>query len=112
MQAFSISSLSQARRWAATALLAGVATGAMAQTATPAAVAPVAAPQSQVAASAQRLNIGQIYTLLTKAGYHDVQEIEWSDGRYEAKARNAEGARVKLELDGHTGAVLRSRIKH
>ena len=111
MSTHNTSSLSLARRWAAAALLAGVAAGAVAQTATPTA-ATTAAPQAMTAPSTQRMNIGQIYDVLTKAGYQDVREIEWSDGRYEAKARTPQGERVKLDLDGRTGAVLRSRIKH
>ena len=46
------------------------------------------------------------------AGYRDLREIEWDDYHYDVKGRNAQGARVKLEVDGQTGAVLRSRIKH
>ena len=111
MNTHNTSSLSVARRWAAAALLAGVAAGAVAQTATPTA-ATTAAPQAMTAPSTQRMNIGQIYDVLTKAGYQDVREIEWSDGRYEAKARTPQGERVKLDLDGRTGTVLRSRIKH
>lgn len=111
MNTHNTSSFSLARRWAAAALLAGVAAGAVAQTATPTA-ATTAAPQAMTAPSTQRMNIGQIYDVLTKAGYQDVREIEWSDGRYEAKARTPQGERVKLDLDGRTGAVLRSRIKH
>lgn len=112
MNTHNTSSLSLARRWAAAALLAGVAAGAVAQTATSTATATTAAPQAMTAPSTQRMNIGQIYDVLTKAGYQDVREIEWSDGRYEAKARTHQGERVKLDLDGRTGAVLRSRIKH
>ena len=107
--------VSKARNWAAAALFAGMAAGAMAQT-QPA--APAAAP-AVTAAPAQpgrmyygpALTIRQIYDQLDAAGYRDLREIEWSDGRYEVKGRNAQGARVKLELDGNTGTILRERIK-
>lgn len=98
------------RSLAAAALLAGLAAGA--QTVTPApttaATATTSAP-AQVAAA--RLTIREIYDRLEAAGYRDMLEIEWSDGRYEVKGRNAQGARVKLDVDGTTGAVLRERNK-
>ncbi len=108
--------VSKTRNWAAAALLAGMAAGAMAQT-QPA--APAAAPAASAAVKAQpmriqqgpALTIRQIYDQLDAAGYRDLREIEWSDGRYEVKGYNAQGARVKLELDGQTGAILRERIK-
>lgn len=108
------SSLSWVRRWAGAMALASVAGVALAQTATtdaPAAVTTHAVVQDAAASNTPRLNIGHIYDLVDQAGYREVREIEWSDGRYEVKARNAQGERVKLELDGSTGAVLRTRTK-
>lgn len=103
------SSLSLVRRWAAAAVLAGIASGAMAQTIVPS--ASVSAPASAFTSQTQqRLNIGQIYDAVAKAGYIHVKEIEWSDGRYEVEARNPQGERVELRIDGQTGAVLRSRL--
>lgn len=110
--------VSKARNWAAAALFAGMAAGAMAQT-QPAAPAAAPAVTAAPAAAAQpgrmyygpALTIRQIYDQLDAAGYRDLREIEWSDGRYEVKGRNAQGARVKLELDGNTGTILRERIK-
>lgn len=107
------------RRLAAASLLAGLATGAMAQATAPS--TPVATPPTTThavtahaahAAQVPQLTIRDVYDRMEAAGYRDLREIEWSDGRYEVKARNAQGARVKLEVDGNTGAVLRSRIKH
>ena len=108
MHAHQILSLSTARRWAAASLLAGLSMGAIAQSApaAPAATAPQAASKVQPS-----LNIRQIYDRLDAAGYRELQEIEWSDGRYEVKGMNAQGERVKLEVDGNTGEVLRSRTK-
>lgn len=103
-------------RMAAASLLAGLATGAMAQSTAPS--APVATPPTSMSAATAhavqvpQLTIRDVYDRLEAAGYRDLREIEWSDGRYEVKARNAQGARVKLEIDGNTGAVLRNRIKH
>lgn len=116
MHAHQILSLSTARRWAAASLLAGLSMGAIAQsapTAPAAATGAITAPAPQVASKVQQpsLNIRQIYDRLDAAGYRELQEIEWSDGRYEVKGMNAQGERVKLEVDGNTGEVLRSRTK-
>jgi hypothetical protein len=89
-------------------LLAGLAAGAAAQPATP---VPAASPPATRAQAGPLLNIRQIYDLMEAAGYRDLREIEWSDGRYEVKGRNARGERVKLEVDGQTGAVLRERTR-
>lgn len=102
------------RSLAAAGLLAGLAVTAGAQSAAPAATtagtttatATVLAP-----AGAPSLTIRDVYDRVAAAGYRDLREIEWSDGRYEVKGRNAQGARVKLDIDGQTGAVLRERNK-
>lgn len=115
MHAHQILSLSTARRWAAASLLAGLSMGAIAQSAPAApaaATAATAATAPQAASKVQpSLNIRQIYDRLDAAGYRELQEIEWSDGRYEVKGMNTQGERVKLEVDGNTGEVLRSRTK-
>lgn len=115
MHAHQILSSSTARRWAAASLLAGLSMGAIAQSAPAApaaATAATAATAPQPASKVQpSLNIRQIYDRLDAAGYRELQEIEWSDGRYEVKGMNAQGERVKLEVDGNTGEVLRSRTK-
>lgn len=116
----SISSRSAAVLLASAALLGGggvalaQGTGTAQAPAPAAATAPAAAPAAPVAARSQApaLNIRQIYDRMEAAGYRDLREIEWSHGRYEVKALDAQGARVKLEVDGSTGAVLRSRTKH
>lgn len=102
---------------AALALTALLGTTAQAQgtsaasTATPAATPSAAAAPASSPASSPALNIRQIYDRLDAAGYRDLREIEWDHGRYEVKARDAQGARVKLDVDGQTGAVLRSRTQ-
>lgn len=102
------------RRLAAATLLAGLAAGAIAQTtaSTPAAAPTAPAAQAATTVPGPQLNIRQVYDSLEASGYRDLREVEWSDGRYEVKARNAQGERVKLDVDGNTGAVLRSRVKH
>ncbi len=94
---------------AALALGAATLTGAAAyaQTAAPAPAQPAAAAP----AAAATLTVRQIYDTLTAAGYRNITEIELEHGRYDVKADNAQGQRVKLRVDAQTGAVLRSRIK-
>lgn len=73
-----------------------------------------AAPSTNGATAAQAitpLSIRDIYDRLEAAGYRDILEIEWDDGRYEAKAFDAEGRRVKLYVDGVHGDVLRVKRK-
>jgi zona occludens toxin (predicted ATPase) len=62
--------------------------------------APTAAP-----AAVARLTLRDIYDRVEAAGYRDIREIEWDDGRYEVKASNAQGARTKLYVNATTGAV-------
>lgn len=118
MMAITRSSLSVLRKAAApasalalTAVLGGTAMAQGAPAATPAA-APGLSAMAASADHAPVLTIRQVYDRLETAGYRDLREIEWDDYHYDVKGRNAQGARVKLEVDGQTGAVLRSRIKH
>lgn len=60
--------------------------------------------------SAPALDIGQVHARLLAEGYGQVREIEWSKGRYKAKARDSQGRRVKLYLNGSTGAIEHSRV--
>lgn len=110
----SISSRSAAVLLASAALLGGSGVALAQGTGTAQAPAPAAVTAAAAAARSQApaLNIRQIYDRMEAAGYRDLREIEWSHGRYEVKALDAQGARVKLEVDGSTGAVLRSRTKH
>ena len=40
-----------------------------------------------------------------------IQEMERKRGRFEVKAMNAEGQRIKLEVDATTGAILRQDLR-
>lgn len=84
-----------------------VAQGGAAVQGTPAAVTAAPAP-----AATPALNIRQIYDRLESAGYRDIREIEWDDGRYEAKVHNAQGERLKLYVNATTGAVEHSKLRH
>ena len=80
---------------------------AQAQTSPPAATASPAA----ASAPAQKLSIRDIAERLEAAGYRDIREIEWDDGHFEVKASNAQGQRVKLDVNATTGAIERTRIR-
>ncbi len=86
---------------------AAMALGA-AQAQTPAA-APAPASAAATAPAGPQLTIRDIYDRMEAAGYRDIREIEYANGRYEVKARNAQGARVKLYVNATSGAVERSR---
>ena len=79
---------------------------AQAQSEAPAQPAP---PAQATAPGTPPLTIRDIYDRVEAAGYLDVREIEWDSGRYEVKARNAQGERVKLYINAYSGAVERTR---
>jgi outer membrane receptor protein involved in Fe transport len=72
--------------------------------------APAQATQTAAAPAAPQLTIRDIYDRLEAAGYRDIREIEFDDGRYEVKAQNAKGERVKLKVNAATGAVEQERV--
>ena len=91
--------------------LGGAGSYALAQNAaTPVALTPAPAAVS-VSTTSPALNIRQIYDHLDTAGYREIREIEWDDGRYEVKARNGQGERVKLYVSGVTGAVEQIKLR-
>lgn len=93
-------------------LIALCATAALgiAQAQTPAA-APAPASAAATAPAGPTLTIRDIYDRVDAAGYRDIREIEYSGGRYEVKARNAQGQQVKLYVNASTGAVERTRAR-
>ncbi len=76
--------------------------------ATPATQAPAAATTAPAAA---QLTVRDVYDRMEAAGYRDIREIEWDHGRYEVKASNAQGERVKLYVNATTGAVESTRTR-
>lgn len=61
--------------------------------------------------SSKRLTIGEVHDKLVAQGYRDIDEIEREDRHFEVKAVDAEGRRVKLDVDATTGKVLDARTK-
>lgn len=74
------------------------------------AMAQSAATQSSAQAQAE-LTLGQVYDKLVAQGFRDIDEIERERDRFEVKATNAEGKRVKLEVDAKSGEILDTRSK-
>ena len=90
---------------AAAALALGIA-----QAQTPASGA-AQAPAAASTMAAPQLTLRDIYDRVEAAGYRDIREIEWDHGRYEVKASNAQGQRVKLYVNASTGAIESTRIR-
>jgi hypothetical protein len=71
------------------------------------ALAPSFAGENRAAPAAERqwLSIGQVHQKLEAAGFRNVEKIEREHGVYEARATDANGARVKLYINPQTGEV-------
>ena len=52
----------------------------------------------------------EITNMLAKNGYSDVHDLDLDDAVWEADATNAQGQRVELRLNAHTGKVLSESI--
>ncbi|ARU04139.1 hypothetical protein CCO03_05135 [Comamonas serinivorans] len=61
-------------------------------------------------ANANVLPAAQILQLLQQAGYTQVRDLEFDDGRWEAEAYNAAGQPVDLSINAATGAVEREKL--
>lgn len=99
----------------ATTLFSTIALGA-AITVGGAILAPVVLAQAggdpQAAASRQPwLSLPQIQQRLEAAGYRDIDKIEREDRYYEVKALDADGRRVELKVDPHSGEVTGIEVK-
>ena len=56
------------------------------------------------------LPAADITAALTAAGYRDIHDLDLDDAVWEADATNAQGQRVELRLNAHTGKVLSESI--
>ena len=56
------------------------------------------------------LPAAEITAALTAAGYRDIHDLDLDDAVWEADATNAQGQRVELRLNAHTGKVLSESI--
>jgi hypothetical protein len=57
----------------------------------------------------QWLPLPKLIERLEAAGYRDVEKIERERGRYEVRATDRQGARVKLYLHPHNGELIDQR---
>lgn len=64
------------------------------------------------AAAVKLLTIGEVHDKLIAQGYRDIDEIEREGRSFEVKGTDAQGRRVKLDVDGVTGEVLHTRVKY
>lgn len=56
------------------------------------------------------LSARDVVARLTAAGYTDVHDLDLDDAVWEADARTADGRRVELRINAHTGRVLSEEI--
>lgn len=59
-------------------------------------------PDKEVAKMSEQ----DIKASLSSQGYTDIHDVDFDDGVWHAKARNASGKKVKLQLDPDTGKVV------
>ena len=71
--------------------------------ASPILAAPPGPAESRIAAGT--LPPGEIVRKLEAAGYTNIHDVEYDDGKYEAEALTASGARVELDIDPVQGVV-------
>ena len=67
--------------------------------------------QTPPPANAPQLTVRDIYDRVEAAGYRDIRGIEWDDGRYEVKASNAQGQRMKLYVNARSGVIEHTRAR-
>jgi hypothetical protein len=61
------------------------------------------------AVEAQWLPLAKLIERLEAKGYRDIEKIERERGRYEVRATDRQGARVKLYLHPHSGELIDQR---
>lgn len=98
------------------ALLAAASFPAAAQSSDAGAAAPVTsvAQATQSAPTGQQgnwLSLREVYDKLEAAGYSDIREIERERSGYEAKARDRDGRRVKLQIEPLSGKVIHQKVR-
>lgn len=55
---------------------------------------------------AQPLDSTSVHDILANAGFHDVHDVEFDDGRWRAEARDATGEDYEIELDPIDGRIV------
>lgn len=73
---------------------------------------PPAASESTARAPAGLLGFQQVIDRVVAQGFRDVREVELKGDRlYEIEARDDQGRRVELTVDGRSGEILRRELK-
>ncbi|WP_323904613.1 PepSY domain-containing protein [Aeromonas hydrophila] len=52
-----------------------------------------------------RLDMAGLVKLLVAQGYHDIREVELEGDKFEVETLDAQGQRVRLLVDVHTGDI-------
>lgn len=53
------------------------------------------------------ISIEAAIAAVTSAGYRDIEEIERDQGRYEVEARDADGRKWEIYVDGRSGEIVK-----
>ena len=56
-------------------------------------------------AAQSRLDMAGLVKLLLAQGYHDIREVELEGDKFEVETLDAQGQRVRLLVDAHTGDI-------
>lgn len=56
-------------------------------------------------AGESRLDMAGLVKLLVAQGYHDIREVELEGDKFEVETLDAQGQRVRLLVDAHTGDI-------
>lgn len=72
---------------------------------------PVYVPPRGHVAYRPALNERQVEHLLQRQGFHRIRDIDFSDGRYIAQARDGYGRPVRVAVSAHTGEILNVRYR-
>ena len=56
-------------------------------------------------AAQTRLDMPALVKLLLAQGYHDIREVELEGDKFEVETLDAQGQRVRLLVDAHTGDI-------
>ena len=56
-------------------------------------------------AAQARLDMPALVKLLLAQGYHDIREVELEGDKFEVETLDAQGQRVRLLVDAHTGDI-------
>ena len=68
--------------------------------------APLATARAQAGAAPGTLSPAEITRKVEAAGYTNIHDLEYDDGRWELEATSSAGVAVDVDVDAATGAIL------